>query len=422
MIEVVKFKLGTLYISLSIKSILEFYLVWFLAVDVINGLFLKVMDLGEVISFGQFARLAILLLLNFYFFFTNRKYAAYIFIGYLYFGFCLFSYWQLNEFKLSFLSKEIIYFTKLITYPLIFLYAYSSVRDERIIRRMVDVTFWIFAGSIFVTFITGSGLGGYDQYNASKGFFYATNATAILGLSLGAYYLFHNRNMLYSFMVLVVLFMSGSKVFLVFGGLIAVHFFLDFIKGIRTAKSSVFLYTILMFMILIASGVVYQKIWVERYKVRVESVLINAERAGLFKKMDFFSYYAFISYERAVNAKEAFRVLNENPKYYITGLGHYYTKYEIFSESRFGKDDIESDFFDMLIMYGALGLGLFMVFHVYIILNIESSIVMLGVVVFLYSMIAGHLVVNPMAYTLPAVIFGFYLRREMKSLRDDSIT
>lgn len=422
MTDAINVTVGKLSFRLTIQSVLNFYLVWFLSVDVLNGLFLKIMDLGEAISFGQFARLAVFVLLNLYFFQKNKKFAHYISLAYLYFGFCLFSYWAVNDFEHDFILKEVIHFSKVLTYPLIFLYVHQSVHDERTIHRMVDVTFWIFAASISLTFLTGSGLAGYDQYAASKGFFYANNATAILGLSVGIYYLFYSKRIVYSILVLVVLYMSGSKVFLVFGGLIAYHFMLDFFKGVKSTKSSVFLYAIIFVLLAIGSGLVYQKIWVERYKVRVESVYINAERAGLFKNMDFFSYYAFISYDRAVNSKEAILEMNRNKEHYLTGLGYYYTKYAIFSDSKFGKDDIESDFFDMLIMYGLIGLSLFLVFHIVIIFKVERSIMPLALMVLLYAVVAGHLVYNPMSYTLPAALFGFYFREKSKNVLVDKIS
>ncbi|MFY0608250.1 MAG: O-antigen ligase family protein [Cyclobacteriaceae bacterium] len=413
--------IGKKRFPLSLETVINFYLVWYLAVDVLNGLFLKVLDFGEAISFGQMSRILILILLNVYFFLINKKFSFNIALSYFYFGFCLFSYYLINDFSLKYIPKEVIYFTKISTYPLIFLYAYSVVKDERFVHRMVSVTFWIYAGSIAITFLTGTGLGGYNYYAASKGFFYATNATAIIGLSLGMYYLFHRKDILFSLLVLVVLFLSGSKVFLVFILFIGYHYFLKFLKGLRQAKSSVFLYILVIVMLIVGSGVVYQKVWVERYKVRVESVLINAERAGLFDQKDLFSYYAFISYERAVNSKEAILTLNSNWQHYLTGLGYYYTKYGIFEESRFGKDDIESDFFDMLIMYGLIGLGLFFLFHLTIMFNVERTILPMVIVVFLYAIVAGHLVFNPMSYTLPAVLFGFYFRSG-KGVAENQIT
>lgn len=392
--------------NLSLRNIIFLYLQFHLLVDLINGFVLNVVDLGEALSFAQLTRLGIFLLLNIYL--LREKYSKniYLILVYLVFGIYIILFFLINDGALRPIVSELSMVVKLSSYFILVFFAKELQEDE--LRKIVNTNFIIFCGSILLAYFLGVGNDGYRGIEASKGFFHANNATSIVGMCFVLYYFKIDQDFRKLTLLSVVLFFTGSKVFLFIVLVFAYIFFKGFMKSFEYLKASIIFYVGVVISVGMVGVSFFQEFfWENRYRTRVIGAFYNSAKAGLTDSDQniILKLYSYISTSRALNSKIAIEYLMTNKTNLLFGVGSYFTKYKIFGKL----EAIETDFTDMLVMYGLLGLTIYLFFHFRMIYYSSSNGRMVAIFVLVYSVVAGHYIYNPMSYTLAACIIGYFL-------------
>jgi len=177
--------------SIRIQQIILVYLYGFLIIDLINGILLNSFG-GEIpISFGQLIRGIFTILLLFDIIASrivnnNNKHIIYLlFITPLT---MILHCFRDGTFKA--LPLELVALIK----PLFFLLLLNQVVQNfkyfnKHLNKIIIANLLFYSGTIILSYIFGTGINAYSTYYvANKSFFYASNATAVIGFSFAIYF------------------------------------------------------------------------------------------------------------------------------------------------------------------------------------------------------------------------------------------
>ena len=281
----------------------------------------------------------------------------------------------------------------------------------------------IFSFSIMVSYFTGFGLEGYEAYyESSKGFFYGSNPVGLLGLIFLIYLTFYNssknktKNIFMIFLVLSVLYISGSKTLLLYA-VIMVFFALYKLLTLKSLKLNLLIaFSFLSIVMLIYENKsIKESIWTNRYEKRIVSSYLQFQKQNITMPI-LFDAYAYITPGRAVDAYEAMKYLNQHLEKVVFGTGHYFKTYKLWGY----KNSIESDLFDTIVIFGIVGFLIILFPLVYIITRTQGpgKFRILIIIILLYGIVAGHVLYSPMASGMFALFCGVnYYDERLQSKR-----
>ena len=122
---------------------------------------------------------------------------------------------------------------------------------------------------------------------------------------------------------------------------------------------------------------------------------------GITAEADLLGLYYYVSYERARVTDEIISFFQTRPSELLFGIGNYFSKYQLFGVT----ESAENDLMDILIKYGLLGVFFYLYFHFQFFKTSSRSTKGLLLFVISYSILGGHFIFSPMAYTLTAIFY-----------------
>ncbi len=405
--------------TLNLKKIILYYFYCFLILDLINGIILTIYSDGLPITIGQIIR-GILALLLIYEIISSRyiknenKHALY-FLSLIPFLIILYFFRDGVLIAIPFELAESIK-------PLFFLLLLGHIISHReyyarYIIKILRFNAIIYSLALILGYITGIGINAYSvYYEASKSFFYASNATAIIGLSFVIFFTYRLKSekldIFYLILTLISLYISGSMVvviyplFLVFF-LIYKTFSRNYLKIIST--------TIIIFIgLLFFTGIFNPTLF-------IQNALISRYQERALHSINFFSnhekinitplrWYSYLSATRAFRAHEGLTNILNEPINCTIGYGSAMRSKKVGAKyaRKFGA---EMDFIDIFLTYGILGFLIIYYPMIKIILPLIKKFdtnqnAMVIYTIFLYSSLAGHVLIQPMSGTLFALFLG----------------
>ena len=275
----------------------------------------------------------------------------------------------------------------------------------------------VYSGAIIISYVSGTGINAYaTYYDANKSFFYASNATAVIGFSFTIYFTYKLKegimNSFYLALAVMALFISGSMLVLVYP-----FFLLYFLAYKLINKSfykiittSVMVMTIALFITGALNSIVF-----------IDNALFLKYQDRAFHSINFFDkhskinitplrWYSYVSGLRAIRANTGLNnIINEPPSLTI-GYGTAMRSKKV-GEDYAGRTGSEMDFIDIFLDYGIIG---FLLIYIPILntifpliwrINTELN-AMVIYFMFLYSSLAGHVITAPMGGALFALFLG----------------
>ncbi len=405
--------------TLNLKKIILYYFFSFLILDLINGIILTIYSDGLPITIGQIIR-GILTLLLIYEIIASRyikdenKYA-------LYFIF-LIPFLILLYFFRDGVLKSIPFELAEAIKPLFFLLLLGHIISHhqyylKYIIKILRFNAIIYSFALILGYITGIGLNAYSvYYEASKSFFYASNATAIIGLSFVIFFTYRLKNQLsdifYLLLTLISLYISGSMVIIIYP--IFLTFFLIYktvSKNYFKILSTIAIITLLFFF---TRGTLNPVLF-------IQNTLVSRYQERALHSINFFSnhdkidivplrLYSYLSATRAFRAYEGISNIIKNPIDCTIGYGSAMRSKKVGATyaKKFGA---EMDFIDIFLTYGIVGFIIIYSPMIKIIFPLIKKFdtnqnAMVIYTIFLYSSLAGHVLIQPMSGTLFALFLG----------------
>jgi hypothetical protein len=306
----------------------------------------------------------------------------------------------------------VLYLTKLIYLCLLITFLYITLKINNSIDDIafyVRGNLWIISIALIMSFLTGMGESTYGWGFGTKSYFASGNG---LGLYLGSmilflvfcnYYGFYKTHLLTFFVFLVSLLLIATKTALIF--------FIVNIVFIYILSKFKFKRIIALFLILILSyfaNQLYQEI-----KTIFDIVFSRFDTS--------FSIFDFAVSGRNSYVTDAFEVFLSQSNILIrsiTGSGAFLSFQDPLNIEFF--DTLETDFFDILFIYGIFGIALYIycIFIVCWMLRKYKLFGFLFILIASHSLFAGHVIFNGMSVNAFGLLIAIslYLKNETSKL------
>ena len=403
----------------NLKKIIVFYFYSFLFIDLINGFLLKELSVDLPISFGQLIRgiLTLLLLIDV---FVNKKMTdsnkySLIFITLTPFYILIFF---LNDISFRAVTLNILEISKIVFFLLLLdnIFKNSSFYLKKI-HSIFKINLYVFSLSIILSFLLGIGIDAYKNYYVSnKSYFYASNATAVLGFTICIYYTYmtkiKNKYIFNLSLALIAFVISGSKIILLYPFFLIYFFYNEFLNEFKYKILTILvapLFTLLLINNFFDPNIFIKNVLVERYQER------SLHSINMFKKhnqidIEPLKWYSYISGIRAYRADKGIKEIIANPTNLFFGFGTA-MKSKVVGMKYAGQSGSEMDFIDIFLNFGIIGLILVIVPIMKLILplliNYNTNFLATSIYfIFLYSFFAGHVITSPMAGSIFALLLG----------------
>ena len=404
--------------KIQIRQIVVAYFFGFLIIDIINGYLLN--SFGDMpITFGQLIRGVFTMLLIYEIIASHivnnyNKHIIYLlFITPVTIILYCFRDGSFKAFPLELVALIKPLFFLLLLYQVIKNYEYFNKH----LNNILITNLLVYSGAIIISYVSGTGINAYaTYYDANKSFFYASNATAVIGFSFTIYFTYKLKegimNSFYLALAVMALFISGSMLVLVYP-----FFLLYFLAYKLINKSfykiittSVMVMTIALFITGALNSIVF-----------IDNALFLKYQDRAFHSINFFDkhstinitplrWYSYVSGLRAIRANTGLNnIINEPPSLTI-GYGTAMRSKKV-GEDYAGRTGSEMDFIDIFLDYGIIG---FLLIYIPILntifpliwrINTELN-AMVIYFMFLYSSLAGHVITAPMGGALFALFLG----------------
>ena len=403
----------------NLKKIIVFYFYSFLFIDLINGFLLKELSVDLPISFGQLIRgiLTLLLLIDV---FVNKKMTdsnkySLIFITLTPFYILIFF---LNDISFRAVTLNVLEISKIVFFLLLLdnIFKNSSFYLKKI-HSIFKINLYVFSLSIILSFLLGIGIDAYKNYYVSnKSYFYASNATAVLGFTICIYYTYMTKiKKKYIFnlsLALIAFVISGSKIILLYPFFLIYFFYNEFLNEFKYKILTILvapLFPLLLINNFFDPNIFIKNVLVERYQER------SLHSINMFKKhnqidIEPLKWYSYISGIRAYRADKGIKEIISNPTNLFFGFGTA-MKSKVVGMKYAGQSGSEMDFIDIFLNFGIIGLILVIVPIMKLILplliNYNTNFLATSIYfIFLYSFFAGHVITSPMAGSVFALLLG----------------
>jgi len=406
-------------VMFDLKKIIIFYFYSFLFVDLINGFLLKELSIDFPISFGQLIRgiLTFLLLIDV---FKNKKITdsnkfSLLFI--ILTPFIIIIYF-LNDLSFKAITLNILEISKVVFFLLLLdnIVKNSSFYMKKI-NSIFMINLYIFSLSIILSFIFGIGIDAYKNYYVSnKSYFYASNATAVIGFTMCIYFTYmakikykHIFNLL---LVITAFIISGSKIILLYPLFMIYFFYNEFLNEFKYKILTILVVPLLLslfFTNFFDPNIFIKNILVERYQER------TLHSINMFKKheqidIEPLKWYSYVSGIRAYRADRGIKEIFSNPTNLFFGFGTA-MKSKVIGMKYGGQSGSEMDFIDIFLNFGIIGFLLVVIpimkLIFPLILNFNTNFLATSIYfIFLYSFFAGHVITSPMAGSIFALLLG----------------
>jgi len=410
---------------IHIRQITLIYFFGFLIIDIINGYLLNAFE-NMPITIGQLIR-GIFTILLIYEIIASRivnSYNKHI-ICLLFIAPALVILYFFRDGSLITIPLEFVALIK----PIFFLLLLCQVIKNyeyfnKHLNNILITNLLVYSGAIIISYIFGIGINAYaTYYDANKSFFYASNATAVIGFSFIIYFTYKSKegilNFFFLILAVIALFISGSMLIIVY------PFFLLYFLAYKLINktfykiitTSVMVMTIALFITGALNSIVF-----------IDNALFLKYQVRALHSINFFDkhstinitplrWYSYVSGTRAIRANEGINnIMNESPSLTI-GYGTAMRSKKV-GEDYAGRTGSEMDFIDIFLDYGIIG---FLLIYIPILntifpliwrLNTELN-AMVIYFMFLYSSLAGHVITAPMGGTLFALFLGIEYGRQM---------
>lgn len=384
------------------KEFFFFYFLFFLlVVDMLNG-YLVTNDLiatGGISSPSQLGRLLAIIVSGIFlwrvkFNFTWLLFAFYILIlesvCSLFFSINASGvvYGFINSYKLIYLALVTVVLLKIIKKP----------SDLGHFLLLFKWHLYIVGGSLFLGVITGLGIDTYTGGGlGTKGFFASGNSLGLY-LGLGTIFLINIRKYPIGKYVNLtwvgVLFLIGSTIFVgtKTAVILAALSLIQFLYNTKMKWFFIIAFSILFFL----------------FFEKISEIFQNAFTVLVFRYNNAPSFIYFLGSGRIDYVLDAFNVLYSQDSFairFLFGSGSFLSYQNPIEIEAF--DTLETDFFDILFMYGFLGLLAYLILFFYMLKKSlpEKKIFLIILLLFGHSAIAGHVLFNGMSGFLVSILF-----------------
>ena len=412
--------------SIRIQQIILVYLYGFLIIDLINGILLNSFG-GEIpISFGQLIRGIFTILLLFDIIASrivnnNNKHIIYLlFITPLT---MILHCFRDGTFKA--LPLELVALIK----PLFFLLLLNQVVQNfkyfnKHLNKIIIANLLFYSGTIILSYIFGTGINAYSTYYvANKSFFYASNATAVIGFSFAIYFTYQLKikftNLIFLTLSLLALFISGSMIVLVYP--LFLLYFVAYKVINKTFYKLVTTTIMILSVVLFITGILNSIMFIDnalflRYQDRAFHSINYFDRHSTINITPL-RWYSYVSADRALRANTGLNNIMNEPSSLVIGYGNAMRSEKVGADYA-GRTGSEMDFIDIFLNYGLIGFLLVYIPILRVIFPIllkfdTNKHAMVIYFMFLYSNFAGHVITTPMGGTLFALFLGIEYGRQM---------
>ena len=406
-------------LKIKIRQIVLIYFFGFLVIDLINGFLLSAFGASMPISFGQIIRglFTIIFLydiiacrvLN-----RNNRHIFYL-LSIAPLSIILFCFRD-GSFKV--LPLELIALIK----PVFFLLLLNQVVQHtkyfnKYLNKIIITNLLFYSSTIIFSYTFDTGINAYSTYyDANKSFFYASNATAVIGFSFAIYFTYQLKKRIYNlfflFLALLALFISGSMIVLIY------PLFLLYFLAYKVFSQPIYKFftttIILLTVTLFITGALNSFLF-------IDNALFFRYQDRAFHSINYFDkhstinitplrWYSYVSGTRAIRANEGLNNLINEPSSLAIGYGNAMRSKKV-GEDYGGRTGSEMDFIDILLDYGLIG---FILIYLPIFKTIISLLwrfsttvnAMMIYFIFLYSSFAGHVITAPMGGAFFALFLG----------------
>ncbi|KAB1183219.1 O-antigen ligase family protein [Photobacterium damselae] len=394
-------------VTFSFKKIIIIYVLIFLPIcDMVNGYLVVngILTSGGIGSPSQIGRLVAIILFSIYIFKERINIywlgGALLLLllfeihGALYLQSVIgFIFGVTNSYKIFYLITSLVVFSKIIDNRYYLIYFIKTLK----------INLYIVSGSIIIAFVFGIGNSTYGWGSGTKGFFSSGNSLgiyigslAILYLSLYRYKLMKDYEFYLFLIIPISLLFLSSKTALLLSAIILLYWLIV----------SRFRYLIIPLFILFIS--LYHNAILDKISVLFEVIISRYDNSA-----DLFSFIASGRYGFVDNAFDIFYGSEPSILRYIIGMGSF-VSYQNVDSLYVTYDTLETDFFDIFFMYGIFGVISYIGLYIYIYIYTKSNKVwVLSLsLLFMHSLIAGHVIFNGMSCV--ALLSIFILSKYLK--------
>lgn len=405
------------------RKIVYWYLLTFLALNILIGFLLQFIGLEGVIPVnpGQLIR-AVLLICFFYALIKDQlkatdKTQKLFFVTFVYLLIC--SIW-LGAYHGGFsgVVKDFYNVSKLLFVLLLayMVYTYGSFFKKKA-SFIMEANFIILFANLFFGYATGIGLDTYDYLESStKGFLYGGNSASVLSLIFFIYYLFQfskgKKEKLYTLLAIFSIYMVGTKVIFLVPGIVGLYLLLKVDWTVkRTSIALALVVPVLIYLGFLILPLI-SSLLESRY-------LGTLERVGLYSKNASGSYQdALLAYRRISYMITQFENQLSSVFGFLFGYGEI-GQVKFWSQQGRAFTFAAMDFFDIMFQYGILGMGLILslvgsALNQIWIKGLKEPLAIAFFFIFLYSFFGGYVIFTTTSGTLFAFLLGLCLNGEFK--------
>ncbi len=268
--------------------------------------------------------------------------------------------------------------------------------DMDLFAKYLSANLILIASSIYISMIAGIGNSTYGWGFGTKGFFASGNGLGIyLGVScllliaLRKLTIFNGFGLASSFFVMVSIILIGTKTSLIFFLLISIYLLIN-------SK-----YKYLLLPVLLVLFIFSHEILREIANTLFDVILSRLENTS--------SVAEYLASSRALFVHDAISTFSMQDSSFFRlpfGSGSFLSFQDPSHVVKF--DTLETDMFDLLFMYGFLGLILYLGFilRTSFLLRKHFSLLCIFFVLFLHSALMGHVLWNGMSSTVMAILFA----------------
>ena len=305
------------------------------------------------------------------------------------------------------------------SYKLIYL-ALVTVVLLKIIKKPADLGYFLFlfkwhlyivGGSLFFGVITGLGIDTYTGGGlGTKGFFASGNSLGLY-LGLGTIFLINIRKYHVGEYINLtwvgVLFLIGSTIFVgtKTAVILAALSLIQFLYNTRMKWFFIVVFSVLFFL----------------FFNKISEAFQNAFTVLVFRYNNAPSFIYFLGSGRIDYVLDAFNILYSQDSFavrFLFGSGSFLSYQNPIEIEAF--DTLETDFFDILFMYGFLGLLVYLTLFFYMFKKSfpEKKISLIIILLFGHSAIAGHVLFNGMSGFFVSILFVIISRMHLLNERN----
>ncbi|WP_351124390.1 O-antigen ligase family protein [Shewanella sp. T24-MNA-CIBAN-0130] len=384
-------------ISFSIKGMILFLLFIILPLfDMVNG-FLVVGDYlpeGGLASPSQLGRLSATMILFLVCIFKKLN-TGWVFLLYYLIGIEIFYGLQhLQTYGVMYGIMSAYKIVYIVLTCIVLKFYLKNERDYRLLGKLLKWNLYLISGSLFFTLFSGLGNSTYGHGFGTKGFFASGNG---IGVYMGV-------------MTLIMFAFKKYKIYENVSTVALVIFALS--TGVIGSKTAMLLSLICLFCLM----------WFSRYR----SVWLVLGVVGFIlilpKVYEVFNVVFDVVVKRYEASESLIMFLGSGRIGYVEGALHVFLAQSdvnlrlLFGSGAFVSyqvpeiaiyDTLETDLFDVLFMYGIVGVSFFLTFLVYIVFSLRKHFIFLlaAVLLFSHSIIAGHVIFNGMSSFAIVVLF-----------------